>query len=218
MMAFSAAIEPLRSANRMSERRLFEWKLVSVDGREVVGQQWNRHRRPQAPSVRLSKTDMLVVCAGSSPRSSRRATGCIITCAGSRATAPWSARSAPARSFWPMPDCSIGRRCTVHWEYADLFRSRYPAAQGEPRSLYRRPRCVHLLRRHGGARHDAAFRRRGIDARDGRSRSPSNSSTRDSPAGGPPTPRDARPLWHRQSETRRDHRPHGDGNRDIRST
>ena len=36
MMSFSAAIEPLRSANRMSESQLFEWQLVSVEGKAVM--------------------------------------------------------------------------------------------------------------------------------------------------------------------------------------
>ena len=36
MMAFSAAIEPLRSANRVSERELFEWQVLSVDGSAVM--------------------------------------------------------------------------------------------------------------------------------------------------------------------------------------
>src|ERR1700686_874247 len=66
MMAFSAAIEPLRSANRMSERDLFEWQLVSVDGKEVMASNGiciAAHRSLDE----LGKIDMLVVCAGLEP-------------------------------------------------------------------------------------------------------------------------------------------------------
>ena len=36
MMAFFAAVEPLRIANRISGRPLFEWRLISVDGEPVT--------------------------------------------------------------------------------------------------------------------------------------------------------------------------------------
>ena len=35
MIAFTAAIEPLRLANRAAGRTLYEWRLYSVDGRPV---------------------------------------------------------------------------------------------------------------------------------------------------------------------------------------
>ena len=35
MIAFTSAIEPLRLANRMSGRRLYEWRLFSRDGKPV---------------------------------------------------------------------------------------------------------------------------------------------------------------------------------------
>ena len=35
MIAFSSAIEPLRQANRLSGRSLYEWRLASIDGDPV---------------------------------------------------------------------------------------------------------------------------------------------------------------------------------------
>ena len=35
MMGFSSAIEPLRSANRMSGRELYSWHILSTDGKPV---------------------------------------------------------------------------------------------------------------------------------------------------------------------------------------
>ena len=35
MLAFASAIEPLRAANRLAEATLFEWTLVTIDGRAV---------------------------------------------------------------------------------------------------------------------------------------------------------------------------------------
>src|SRR6202453_2220813 len=66
MMSFAAAIEPMRSANRMSERHLFEWTLVSVEGSQVAASSGIRI----ATGCRLEQlkaTDLLVVCAGLEP-------------------------------------------------------------------------------------------------------------------------------------------------------
>ena len=36
LMAFSSAIEPLRLANTLADRKLYDWRVVSVDGNSVV--------------------------------------------------------------------------------------------------------------------------------------------------------------------------------------
>ena len=36
MMAFAAAIEPLRQANRMSRKVLYSWQVASADGKPVL--------------------------------------------------------------------------------------------------------------------------------------------------------------------------------------
>jgi AraC family transcriptional regulator, glycine betaine-responsive activator len=126
MMAFSAAIEPLRSANRVSERPLFEWQLTSIDGKEVMASNGIGvavHR----PLDELRKTDMLVVCAGLEPvqfgRNHR------IHHHLRRLARHGSMIGAISTGAFILADAGLlaGRRCTLHWEYADLFRSRYPA-------------------------------------------------------------------------------------------
>jgi AraC family transcriptional regulator, glycine betaine-responsive activator len=126
MMAFSAAIEPLRSANRVSELPLFEWQLTSIDGNEVIASNGIGiavHR----PLDELRKTDMLVVCAGLEPvqfgRNHR------IHHHLRRLARHGSMIGAISTGAFILADAGLlsGRRCTLHWEYADLFRSRYPA-------------------------------------------------------------------------------------------
>ncbi len=128
MMSFSAAIEPLRSANRMSERQLFEWQLISVDGKEVSasnGISIAAHRSLEE----LSKIDMLVVCAGLEPiqfgRNHR------IHHHLRRLARHGSMVGAISSGSFILADAGLltDRRCTVHWEYADLFRSRYPTLE-----------------------------------------------------------------------------------------
>ena len=36
MMAFSSAIEPLRLANRVRGKQIYEWELISIDGDTVT--------------------------------------------------------------------------------------------------------------------------------------------------------------------------------------
>jgi len=134
MMAFSAAIEPLRSANRMSERRLFEWTLVSVDGKEVAASNGIRiavHR----PLDELKKAGVLVVCAGLEPaqfKSNHRIHHHL-----RRLARHGSMVGAISSGSFVLADAGLlnGRRCTVHWEYDDLFRSKYPALK-VTRDLY----------------------------------------------------------------------------------
>jgi len=125
MMAFSAAIEPLRSANRMGERQLFEWRLISVDGEPVVASN-GIPIAVQESLDQLSKIDVLVVCAGLQPVQFGR--GHKIHHHLRRLARHGSVVGAISSGSFILADAGLlaGRRCTVHWEYADAFRSRYP--------------------------------------------------------------------------------------------
>jgi AraC family transcriptional regulator, glycine betaine-responsive activator len=128
MMAFSAAIEPLRSANRVSERPLFEWLLTSFDGKAVMASNGIGvavHR----PLAELRKIDMLVVCAGLEPVQFGRKHG--IHHHLRRLARHGCMVGAISTGAFILADAGLlaGRRCTLHWEYADLFRSRHPALE-----------------------------------------------------------------------------------------
>lgn len=125
MMAFSAAIEPLRSANRVSERRLFEWRLISVDGNEVMASNGIAIQVHQALE-KLHTTDMLVVCAGLEPV--QFAPNHRLHHQLRRLARHGSTIGAISTGSFILADAGLlgGRRCTVHWEYEELFRSRYP--------------------------------------------------------------------------------------------
>ena len=125
MMAFSAAIEPLRSANRMSERQLFEWRLISVDGKAVTASNGIPIAVHESLD-QLSKVDMLVVCVGLEPVQFGR--GQKVHHHLRRLARHGSMVGAISSGSFILADAGLltDRRCTVHWEYADLFRSRYP--------------------------------------------------------------------------------------------
>jgi len=128
MMSFSAAIEPLRSANRMSESQLFEWQLVSVEGKAVMAS----NGIPIAVHeslAQLSKVDMLVVCVGLEPVQFGRSEK--IHHHLRRLARHGTMVGAISSGSFVLADAGLlsNRRCTVHWEYTDLFRSRYPTLE-----------------------------------------------------------------------------------------
>src|SRR4051794_38166671 len=124
MMAFAAAIEPLRSANRLTGERRFEWQLFSRDGAPV--------RASNGIDIAVHGAagderplDLLVACAGT------RDAG-----AGDEVVHGWL--RALARRGTALGGVSLGayvlataglldgRRCALHWESLDAFAERFP--------------------------------------------------------------------------------------------
>jgi transcriptional regulator GlxA family with amidase domain len=128
MMAFSAAVEPLRAANRVSGRTLYEWKIVSTDGRPVVAS--NGISIDVACGLeQAGNIDMLAVCVALDPLrlgADRQLRGRLRYLA-SHGCLVGGITGGP----FVLADAGLlnGRRCTVHWEYADLFQSRYRQAR-----------------------------------------------------------------------------------------
>jgi transcriptional regulator GlxA family with amidase domain len=125
LMSFSAAIEPLRAANRVCGVQLFEWQLVSVDGHAVSASNGISIEVHQ-PLAELKKIDMLVVCAGLEPQQFQRRH--MIHHHLRRLARHGSMVGAISTGSFILADAGLlaDRRCTVHWEYADAFRLQYP--------------------------------------------------------------------------------------------
>ena len=63
MMAFSSAIEPLRSANRMSDHKLYDWKLITKKGEPVTASS-NISLVPDTAMAGANQLPIVIVCAG----------------------------------------------------------------------------------------------------------------------------------------------------------
>ena len=63
MLAFASAVEPLRSANRMSGRKLYDWRLFSPDGK-AVGASNGIEVRADAAMASVDRYPILFVVAG----------------------------------------------------------------------------------------------------------------------------------------------------------
>ena len=124
MMAFAAAIEPLRAANRLTGAQLFDWHLFSRDGDAVLASNGISIAvdGTTGEEVRL---DMLLACAGT------REAG-----ANDAAVAKWL--RALTRTGAALGGISLGayvlayaglldgRRCALHWESLAAFSERFP--------------------------------------------------------------------------------------------
>ena len=129
MIAFASAIEPLRLANRLSDKALYEWMLISSDGGPVTasnGISVNPHvamseidgaGRPEVPTL------ILVSGVGAEVydepggfawlrRLDRRGADIGALCTGAHVLA--------------RAGLLEGRVCTLHWENIPSFRETYP--------------------------------------------------------------------------------------------
>ena len=125
MMAFAAGIEPLRSANRLSGTQLFEWQLVSADGGPVAASN-GIAVATHGSLAELGKADMVIACAGlEAPEVERDMK---VHHQLRRLARHGAIIGAISSGSFLLAEAGLlaGRRCTVHWEYLEAFRARYP--------------------------------------------------------------------------------------------
>jgi transcriptional regulator GlxA family with amidase domain len=124
MIAFSAALEPLRTANRISGKTLYEWLLIAPEGNSVhasngieISTAFNIDTAPALPMV------LLVGGAGNehyhNPRLSAwlRRVALTSTTLGAISAAPYALARAGLLH---------NRRCTLHWERTGHFADEFP--------------------------------------------------------------------------------------------
>jgi len=130
-MAFAAAIEPLRSANRMSGQALYRWRLLSRDGRPVAASNGIAIPVDQAIQDQRDLT-AIALCAGlEAERFDDRAVFAWLQ----RQARHGAAIGAVSTGGFVLARAGLldGYRCTLHWESLPAFREAFPAikATGE---------------------------------------------------------------------------------------
>ena len=153
MMPVTSAIEPLRLANRMSEKALYRWTMHSVDGQPVA-----------------ASNDILTMVNGDLEAIPPHAT--IIVCGGlnvqhhsDKRLIAWLRKTARrgndigavCTGAHLLAEAGIldDYKCTIHWENLPGFSEAFPGNQCHGRPVRNRPGPLHQCRRHHGARHDA---------------------------------------------------------------
>ncbi len=125
MMAFAAALEPLRAANRLAGRGLYRWRLISRDGKPVAAS--NDIPVPADASIRDPLAiSMLVVCAGINAERYH-----------DRGVLAWLRRlekrgcevGAISTGAYLLAHAGLldGRPCALHWENLASFREAFPS-------------------------------------------------------------------------------------------
>ncbi len=127
MIAFSSAIEPLRMANYIHKRELYQWKLVSLDGQPVMASNDIKLKVDARLGGNLA-VDVLIVCGGVDiqridilpykrhlQQFDRRKGVLGAICTGS----------------WLLAVCGLlnGYRCTVYWENLAAVQEMFPHVQ-----------------------------------------------------------------------------------------
>lgn len=127
MMAFFAAVEPLRIANRISGRPLFDWTLISEDGGPVTASNGMTLLADQAIGE-VHHLPSLAVCSGFEPEAHL-----------SRPLMAWLHRLDQAGCTLGGLDTGgfllaaagllEGERVTLHWESLPAFQERFPGIE-----------------------------------------------------------------------------------------
>lgn len=127
MMAFAAAVEPLRLANRTSGKLLYDWPLYTADGNPIHASN-GVLLSPDCSLAEAANTrcpDRVIVCAGIDAqlfndrssfaalrRMERQGAKIGAVCTGSHVLA--------------RAGLLDGHRCTIHWENQDSFTEAFP--------------------------------------------------------------------------------------------
>lgn len=125
MLSFMSALEPLRVANRLSERNLYEWHFFSSDDSPVFAS----NNIPISPDRKFNETgdiDLLVVVAGIG-----------VNLVQDKTLSEWLRQL--SRKGITMGATSTGslllaraglmtdHRCTIHWENKESFEEEFPS-------------------------------------------------------------------------------------------
>ncbi len=124
MLAFTCAVEPLRVANRLAQRELYQWQTISLEGRPVVAS--NRMSVVADRSIREPvEYSRVVICAGFEPEALYE-----------ERLARWLRQLARAGVALGAIDTGSfvlaqagmleGYRATTHWESLEGLRSQFP--------------------------------------------------------------------------------------------
>ena len=124
LMAYAAAIEPLRLANRVAGKPLYSWKLVSESGQAVTCSNGTQITVSEGMGD-ISNDAMIVVCGGLDVQ--RTTTPAILSWLRKRAR-HGNTIAGICTGAWTLAKAGLldGHRATIHWENHDALIEDFP--------------------------------------------------------------------------------------------
>jgi len=123
MSSFTAAIEPLRIANRMAEREAYSWALASEDGEYATASNGVELRVDHGLDA-IGRDDTIMVCGG--VRIKEATTKPILNWLRREARKGASIGSLCTASYTVAKAGLLdGKKCTIHWENHDSFEEEF---------------------------------------------------------------------------------------------
>lgn len=124
MMAFAAAVEPLRIANRISGHRLYNWTLASESGDNVTCSNETQVSVDMGLEA-ISREHKIVVCGGIDVRAATTKPVLAWLRRESRKGMPVGAICTGTHSL-ALAGLLDNKTCTIHWENRDSFAEDFP--------------------------------------------------------------------------------------------
>jgi AraC family transcriptional regulator, glycine betaine-responsive activator len=124
LIAVANALEPLRMANRVAGEEVYEWSLISLDGRAVDASSGLR-LSPTIALENLGKVDVLFVCGGINVR---EAVSPALTAALRRLADRGVALGGLCTGGYALAKAGLldNFRATIHWENLSALREEFP--------------------------------------------------------------------------------------------
>ena len=125
LMSFASVVEPARGANRLSGRKLYQWDLFGPTQGNIESNGGIEVAARAIAELDPTAFDMVIVCAASHAESKRFPS---LESATRRLHRSGLAIAAVSTGSFLLARAGLlaGRRCTVHWDYADSFREAFP--------------------------------------------------------------------------------------------
>jgi transcriptional regulator GlxA family with amidase domain len=125
LMSFASVVEPARGANRLSGRKLYQWDLFGPTQGNVESNSGIEVTARAVAELDPTAFDMVIVCAATHAESKRFPN---LEAAVRRLHRAGLAVASVSTGSFLLARAGLlsGRRCTVHWDYADSFREAFP--------------------------------------------------------------------------------------------
>lgn len=128
MISFSMIVEPLRSANLVTGKQLYDWTLLSATGGDIASNSGIALATSSLRDATEHEFDLVLVCAGLDPEKFRdNAVESFLR----RRLRHGGRIGAVSTGSFILAHAGLleGHRCTVHWNYKAAFQELYPQQQ-----------------------------------------------------------------------------------------